>query len=62
MVVIDILKSLVDAGGYQIVNIVNNNERPKLWKPRALCSKDVAKHTIYGVYFVIICAQENVGL
>ena len=40
----------------------NNNERPKLWKPRALCSKDVAKHTIYGVYFVIICAQENVGL
>ena len=33
-----------------------------LWKPRAPCSKDVAKHTIYGVYFVFICAQENVGL
>ena len=33
-----------------------------IWKPGAPCSKDVAKHTIYGEYFVIICALENVGL
>ena len=38
------------------LNILN------LWKPGAPCSKDVAKHTIYGEYFVIICALENVGL
>ena len=33
-----------------------------VWKPGAPCSKDVAKHTIYGEHFVIICALENVGL
>ena len=33
-----------------------------IWKPGAPCSKVVAKHTIYGEHFVIICAQENVGL
>ena len=33
-----------------------------IWKPGAPCSKVVAKHTIKGEHFVIICGQENVGL
>ena len=42
--------------------MLTNPRMTKLWKPGAPCSKVVAKHTIYGEHFVIICAQENVGL
>ena len=41
---------------------ISRHNAVTVWKPGAPCSKDVAKHTIYGEHFVIICALENVGL